>query len=167
MQQGREKISIDYTFNRRPIIQKKVLRKQITESKIGQWKLVLVCDFIAQWLKLRKQVISWFIFGRRITLLTVGKSDTWCRHYGNKHEVFHIRNRYTVWSSFLLPRHISKVCVSYFRDLTGPTSIAAVFTIVKKQKLTGMYISQWMENENVVFIYYGIILFGSSNRNHQ
>lgn len=66
-----------------------------------------------------------------------------------------------------LPRHISKVCISYFRDLTGCASIAAVFTIVKKQKLTRMYISEWMENENVLFIYYGIILFGSSNRNYQ
>lgn len=35
-----------------------------------------------------------------------------------------------------LLRHIPKVLMPYFRDLSGCTVIAAVFTIVKKQELT-------------------------------
>lgn len=69
---------------------------------------------------------------------------------------------------FPLPRHISKVCILYFIDLNGCTIIAAVFKTELRNInwLECTSVNEW-KIKNEVFIYYGIILFGSSNRNHQ
>ena len=64
------------------------------------------------------------------------------------------KNRITIWSSNPTPGHISR----QNSNTCTPMFIAALFTIAKKWKQPKLSIDRWMDKEDVVHIYNGILL---------
>ena len=52
---------------------------------------------------------SWWEFGEKGTLVTVGENVNWCSHYGKQYEGTskNSRNRTVIWSSSFTPGYVS------------------------------------------------------------